>query len=80
MKKYLGLAVFMGFMLGCGSAFAQDDGQKMQTITFEDDRIEGDLMMPNQSNINVKELDELSSLIKAREDFVDEMRKTVDEI
>lgn len=80
MKKYIGLAIFMGFMLGSGNAMAQDDGQKMQTITFEDDRIEGDLMMPNQSNINVKELDELSSLIKAREDFVDEMRKTVDEI
>ncbi len=80
MKKYIGLAIFMGFILGSGNAMAQDDGQKMQTITFEDDRIEGDLMMPNQSNINVKELDELSSLIKAREDFVDEMRKTVDEI
>ena len=60
------------------SAFAQD--AKMQTISFEDDRIEGDLMVTNSTNINVKELDELSSLIKAREDFVDEMRKTVDEL
>ena len=80
MKKYTGVAVFAALMLMAGSAFAQDDGAKMQTITFEEDRIEGDLMMPNQSNISVKELDELSSLIKAREDFVDEMRKTVDEL
>ena len=80
MKKIIGLAIFVGLMLGCGSAFAQDDGQKMQTITFEDDRIEGDLMMPNQSNINVKDIEELSSLIKAREGFEDEMRKTVDEL
>jgi hypothetical protein len=37
-------------------------------------------MVPTSSNINVKEMDELSSLIKAREDFVDEMRKTVEEL
>ncbi|MBR4986743.1 MAG: hypothetical protein IKY83_13500 [Proteobacteria bacterium] len=61
-----------------GTAFS--DEPKLTSISFEDDRIEGDLMVPNQSNINVKELDELSSLIKAREDFVDEMRKTVDEL
>ena len=80
MKKYIGLAAFLGIMLGCGNAFAQDDGQKMQTITFDDDRIEGDLMMPNQTNIEVKDLDNLTSLIKAREGFEDEMRKTVDEL
>jgi hypothetical protein len=59
-------------------AFSQDS--KMTTISFEEDRIEGDLMVPTSSNINVKEMDELSSLIKAREDFVDEMRKTVEEL
>ena len=80
MKKYMGLAVFMGFMLGCGSAFAQDDGQKMQTIAFEEDRIDVDLMMPNQSTVIVTERSGLPSLIKAREDFVDDMRDTVDEI
>ncbi|MBO4350229.1 MAG: hypothetical protein J6A01_04680 [Proteobacteria bacterium] len=78
MKKLIGAAVVLGVILGSSSAFAQD--AKMQTISFEDDRIEGDLMVPNSTNINVKELDELSSLIKAREDFVDEMRKTVDEL
>ncbi len=78
MKKLIGAAVVLGFVLGSTSAFAQE--AQMQTISFEDDRIEGDLMVPNQTNINVKELDELSSLIKAREDFVDEMRKTVDEL
>ena len=80
MKKYIGLAAFLGFMLECGNVFAQDNGQKMQTITFDDDRIEGDLMMPNQTNIEVKDFDNLTSLIKAREGFEDEMRKTVDEL
>ncbi len=78
MKKLIGAAIVLGVIFGSGTAFAQE--AKMQTISFEDDRIEGDLMVPNSTNINVKELDELSSLIKAREDFVDEMRKTVDEL
>ncbi len=78
MKKLISFSVVVGLMLASSVAFAQDD--KVKEIVFEDDHIEGDLMMPTSSNINVKELDELSSLIKAREDFVDEMRKTVDEL
>lgn len=78
MKKLFGAVILMGILLASSSAFAQET--KMTSISFEDDTIEGDLMMPNQSNINVKDLDELTSLIKAREDFVDEMRKTVDEL
>lgn len=78
MKKVVGLVGFVAMMLMGASSFAQD--QKVTEISFEGDTIEGDLMMPTQSNIAVKELDELSSLIKAREDFVDEMRKTVDEL
>ncbi len=50
----------------------------MTTISFDDDTIEGDLMMPNSSQFTGMNVDDLSSLIKAREDFVDELRKTVD--
>ena len=71
MKKALSLISFM-------EGFAQE--QKLTEISFEADTIEGDLMAPNSSNIAIKEIDELSSLIRAREDFVDEMRKTVDEL
>lgn len=78
MKKGIVGIIVLGSVLMSGTAFS--DEPKLTSISFEDDRIEGDLMVPNQSNINVKELDELSSLIKAREDFVDEMRKTVDEL
>ncbi len=77
MKKLAGVLGFGAVIMFAPSAFAQD---KVTEISFEGDTIEGDLMMPTQSNIAVKELDELSSLIKAREDFVDEMRKTVDEL
>ncbi len=78
MKKCIGAIVFLSIMFSGSLAFSQDS--KMTTISFEEDRIEGDLMVPTSSNINVKEMDELSSLIKAREDFVDEMRKTVEEL
>ena len=78
MKNTLGLIGFLVVMLVSASAFAQEE--KITSINFESDTIEGDLMMPTQSNIAVKELDDLTSLIRAREDFVDEMRKTVDEL
>ena len=76
-KKVINVFGFAAVVLFASQAMAQE---KVTEINFEGDTIEGDLMMPTQSNIAVKELDELSSLIRAREDFVDEMRKTVDEL
>ena len=78
MKKYISLAFFLGVMLGCGSAFAQDDGQKMQSINFEDDTIEGELMVPNGTVVDAKTRGELPSLVKARDDFDNNVRKSVD--
>ena len=80
MRKYIGLAFFLGCMLGCGSVFAQDDGQKMQSINFEDDTIEGELMVPNGTVVDVKTGGELPSLVKARDDFDNNVRKSVDGI
>ncbi len=77
MKTLIGISFTLGILLASGTAFADDT---IKEIVFDDDRIEGDLMMPQSSTINVKEMDDLSSLIRAREDFVDEMRKTVDEL
>ena len=77
MKKVISVFGFAAVVRVASQAMAQE---KVTEINFEGDTIEGDLMMPTQSNIAVKELDELSSLIRAREDFVDEMRKTVDEL
>ena len=77
MKKVISVFGFAAVVLFASQVMAQE---KVTEINFEGDTIEGDLMMPTQSNIAVKELDELSSLIRAREDFVDEMRKTVDEL
>ncbi len=79
MKRTIGLLVAMAVLLVATAVSAQE-GQKVREITFEDDRIEGDLMMPNQANIKIKEMDELTSLIRAREDFVDEMLKSVEDL
>jgi len=76
-KSALAAIVMFGFLFGTGSAYAEE---QVKTISFEDDRIEGELMAPNSSNISAHEVEELTSLIKAREDFVEEMRKTVDEL
>jgi hypothetical protein len=78
MKKSMGLALGMAILLASNVSFAEEP--KMTSISFEDDTIEGELMMPNSSQFTGMNVDELSSLIKAREDFVDEMRKTVDEL
>ena len=79
MKKLLGTSLFILFLFSSSALFAQEE-QKVREISFEEDLIEGDLMMPDSSNIRIKEMDELSSLIKAREDFVEEMLKSVDEL
>ena len=78
MKKSIGLVSGLLVIMFSSSAFA--DEPKVETISFEDDRIEGELMMPDSGNIKAREMDELTSLINAREDFVDEMRKTVEEL
>lgn len=78
MKKSVIMGVVAGTMMICGVASAQE--QANMKISFEEDRIEGELMAPNQTTVQVKEAEELTSLINAREDFVDEMRKTVEDL
>lgn len=76
-KSAITAIVMFGIMFGTSNAYADE---QVKTISFEDDRIEGELMAPNSSNISAHEVEELTSLIKAREDFVEEMRKTVEEL
>jgi len=81
MKKIVFTAIaVLGVLTLITPAFAQDAGVKVKEINFEDDTIEGELQMPNQSNIRAQDDDDLTSLIKAREDFVDEMLKSVEDL
>lgn len=77
-KRILLLGILSVFCLA-GEALAQDSG-KMKEISFDADDISGDLMMPTGQTIGAKGMSDLSSLIKAREDFVDEMLKSVDDL
>lgn len=82
MKKVLSsLSVLVaGLVVFAGSAVAQDPGVKIKEISFEDDVIEGELQMPNGTNITGLQNDDLSTLIRAREDFVDQLLKSVEDL
>jgi len=76
----IGLLTACALLLLPTLAAAQDAGAKVKEINFEEDTIEGELQMPNQTNITGMEDDDLTSLIKAREDFVDQLLKSVEEL
>ena len=78
MKKTIFLFSVLFLVLFGVEAFAQDG--KLKEISFEADDISGDLMMPPGQTIGAKSMGDLTSLIKAREDFVDEMLKSVDDL
>lgn len=59
---------------------AQDGGQKVKEINFEDDVIEGELQLPNQLGTTALGDSDLISLIRVREDFMDEMIKSVEDL
>jgi hypothetical protein len=56
-------------------ASAQD---QVKELTFEDDNVEGDLLAPGGGEFEGLIEDETTSLIKVREDFVDEMIKSAE--
>jgi len=79
MKKMLTAAVAVaGVVFLGGAAFAQDD--KTTEISFDGDRIEGEIGMPVLSTIKIDGPGESPSLVKAQEDFADAMRKTINEL
>mgnify|MGYP007037416035 CR=1 FL=1 len=57
------------------SAFAQE---QVKEITFEDDNVEGELLAPAGSEFEGIVEEDTTSLIKVREDFVDEMIKSTE--
>ena len=79
MKKYF-IAVSVAILMSLPTAaiFAQDGN--VQALSFEDENIDGELMAPNQSDFDVLEEEEAKSLIRVREDFVDEMIKSAEDL
>jgi len=65
------------FATGTASA---DEPVKVKEINFEDDRIEGELQAPLYDKTETREIDDLTTLVKSREDFADAMLKDVLEL
>jgi hypothetical protein len=86
--KRLFAALIALSVLGGGVAFAQDAGapapkveyKKKTSYDFEDDVVEGELVKPEGDFVGVRTRSKHSSLIKIRQDFVQEMVKSVNDI
>ena len=88
MKRLLAALIALS-VLGGGAAFAQDTGgapagrveyKKKTSYDFEDDVVEGELVKPEGDFVGVRTKSKHSSLIKIRQDFVQEMVKSVNDI
>lgn len=77
-RRLLGVGMGIALMLTASPAIAQDGG--VREISFEDDNIEGELLAPNESSVDVLSQDESESLIRIREDFIPEMVKSAEDL
>jgi hypothetical protein len=83
------MVVFAGLLSPAGSAFAQDKVvqeadktvfKKKTVIDFNDVTLEGDLTKPEGSYILNRKKTRFGSLIKLRDNFNDELRKSSDNL
>jgi hypothetical protein len=80
------VAVTVGLLFGgVDSAAAQGKDKKpaagkVKTYDFEGDTIEGDLIKPEGSNVDVRDFGKQSSLIRIRKDFIPEIIKSAEDL
>jgi hypothetical protein len=73
-------------LAGVAPAFAQDKGEggvtyKSKTVyDFDDDVVEGDLVRPDGEFVDTRKAAKHSSLIKIRDNFINEMLKSAEDI
>jgi len=64
-----------------GKGDAKGDGKaNVKQMDFEGDVLEGEIMRPNQGVAEALLLQQQSSLIKVRKDFVDEILKSAEDL
>ncbi len=70
--------------VSAGSASAQPKDKKaeskVKTYDFSGDTIEGDLIKPEGSNVDVRDFGKHSSLIRIRKDFIPEIIKSAEDL
>ena len=78
LRRTLSASLILAVGLMAAPALAQDGS--VREITFEDDNVEGELLAPNESSVDVLSQDESESLIRIREDFIPEMIKSAEDL
>jgi hypothetical protein len=74
---------FLVLGLFAGTALAQPKGDKagkVKVYDFSGDTIEGDLVKPEGTDLNVRDFAKHSSLIKIRKDFIPEIIKSAEDL
>lgn len=87
MKKILVLSLFLPYMamaqsMPTGDVSSEGSGgnRKKQTVDFEDELIQGEVNKPELFYLLQQKQFNFKRLIKLREDFLPEMRRTSEEI
>ena len=90
MRTLVGFTVSVGFILTAtvGAAVAQPapkGGKKpakaeVKTYDFDGDTLEGDLIKPDGTSVDVRDFGNHGSLIRIRKDFIDEIIKSAEDL
>ena len=86
MRKLVGITVVVSIAIGSGAAFAQPAGKgkgakaEVKTYDFEGDTLEGDLIKPDGTSVDVRDFGNHGSLIRIRKDFIDEILKSAEDL
>lgn len=88
MRKLVGITVFLSLVIASGAAFAQPAGKgkgkegkaEVKTYDFEGDTLEGDLIKPDGTSVDVRDFGNHGSLIRIRKDFIDEILKSAEDL
>ncbi len=82
MRRLTAVCLLIGILSAPLAAFSQDGGGGggATTYDFQGDDVSGDLVKPDESNIQGEQHGKTSSLIDIRSDFIPEMLKTVEDL
>ena len=74
------LYIILSFFVFATSSYAQQKKSKKTVINFDDELVEGDVSKPELSYLLQKKQFNFGKLIKLRENFLPEMRRTAEDV
>lgn len=77
--KYF-LLILLSFVFAATTSYAQQKNSKRTVINFDDELVEGDVSKPELSYLLQKKQFNFGRLIKLRENFLPEMRRTAEDV